>query len=92
MFFVAGIKVTASLSHICLLAGVTCKSVYATAFMRWGWGVGGGFCELSEGVGSFECNFYVCVFEQVCDFPNLGGAVCKSCPFFVFFLLWSCRL
>ena len=62
MFFVADIKVTASLSNICHLASVTCESVYTTAFVWWGWGVGDEFCELLEGVNGFECNPYVCVF------------------------------
>ena len=31
--------------------------------------MGGGFCELSESVNGFECNLYVCVFEQVGTTP-----------------------
>ena len=38
------------------MTGVTRESVYTAAFLRWGWGVGGGFRELPESVVGFESN------------------------------------
>jgi hypothetical protein len=55
-----------------------------------------GGCLLLYGVCAFEGYVYVSLFEEVCDFPDLGAVIGKSVPFFAFifshlgFVLYLC--
>ena len=37
------------------------------------------FHESGDFVIAFKCNFYICVSEEVCDFPDLWGYIGERC-------------
>jgi hypothetical protein len=49
--------------------------------VRWCVVFGVWFHELQDCVIASEGNFYIGVFEKVCDFSNVWGCVCESRPF-----------
>jgi hypothetical protein len=52
------------------------------------------FHESGYFIVAFECNFYICVSEEVCDFPDLWGCIGESRPLGVVLgtLRWRCAV
>jgi hypothetical protein len=85
VFFISSVKRSSSLSDVFQWTVHAFHPVNAASIIfvyLWAWSQYILYC-----VPRPECHFYICISEKICYFPLFFTAICKCCPF----VLWFCE-